>query len=100
MIDNYKELIEVKKELQNRIHETEHTYIRQYESINYFLDMAGVYKGKKNEKEMTHFHSLIIQCITKYLEEQEVFKKYNKEDTFFFISLALSLISAFIVKKV
>ncbi len=100
MIDNYNELIEVKKELQNRIYETEQNYIRQHEKIAYILDIIGIYKGQKNENNKKQIHSLIIQSLTEYIEEQKIFEKYKKEYTYFVIPLALTLISAFIVKKI
>lgn len=100
MIDNYNELIEVKKELKNRLSETENHYIKQHKKIAYFLDIIGIYKGKKNEQNKKNVHSLIIHSITEYLQEQKLFKKYKKEYTHFLIPLALTLISAYFVKKV
>ncbi len=99
MIDNYNELLEVKKELQNRLHETEYNYVRRHEKIAYFLDLSGIYNGKKNENYKKQIHSLIIQSLTEYLEEQKIIKKIKKEYTFLGIPLLLTLISAYFLKK-
>lgn len=99
MINNYNELQEVKKELQKRVHKTEQNYLQQHEKIAYYLDITGIYKGNKNEENKKNIHSLIIQSISEYLEENKIFKNYNKEYTTFLIPLALTLISAFFIKK-
>ncbi len=99
MINNYKELKLVKREIKHRIHQTEQGYIQQYNLISTFLDLTGTHKGKKNEKNRKHVHCLILHTITEYIKEQKFLSKYKEEYKTLVIPLALTLISSFLVKK-
>jgi hypothetical protein len=99
MINNYNELKNVKRELRTRVRQTEQNYLEQYEWISAFFDASGIYKDKKNGEKKKNLHTLIIQSITEYLKDQQVFSKYKEEYTKVLIPFALSLISALLVKK-
>ncbi|MFO7790649.1 MAG: hypothetical protein R6V32_08760 [Bacteroidales bacterium] len=99
MINNYKELKLVKREIKNRIHQTEESYIQQYNLISTFLDLAGTHKGKKNEQNRKHIHSLILHVITEQIKEQKFLNKYREEYKTIVIPFALTLISSFFLKK-
>ncbi|MFP4664639.1 MAG: hypothetical protein ACLFM1_09450 [Bacteroidales bacterium] len=99
MIDNYKELQLVKREIENRVHQTEHNYIQQYKLISAFLDLNGVHKGKKNEDNRKYIHSLILQSITESIKDQKIFDKVKDEYKNIIIPIALTLISSFFIRK-
>lgn len=99
MINNYSELKAVKSELKGRINDTERKFISQHEWISTFLSFTGIYDNKKNPEKQKHLHSLLVQGITDYLEENGLLKKHKDEYTTVVIPLILTVISAFVVKK-
>ncbi|MDA3911472.1 MAG: hypothetical protein PF448_08965 [Bacteroidales bacterium] len=99
MINNYDELILVKNELKNRVHQTEQDFINQYELISTFIKVSEIHKDTKHEEKRRNIHALIIQSITEYLKEQKVLKKYKAEYTTIGIPIILTLISSLIMKN-
>lgn len=99
MINNHKELILVKNELKNRVHQTEQDFINQYELISTFIKISGVHKNTKHEQKRKNIHALIIQSITEFLKEQKVFKKYKTEYTTIGIPIILTLVSSLVIKN-
>jgi len=98
MINNYNELIQVKAELKNRVHQTEQEFITQYELISTFIKVAGIHKNKKNEAKRRNINALIIQGITEFLKEQKGLEKY-KEYTSIGIPIALTFISKLVMNN-
>jgi hypothetical protein len=99
MINNYDELIQVKKELENRVHQTEQNFINQYELISTFINVAGVHKNTKHEEKRKNINVLLIQSITEFLKEQKVLKKYKEEYTSIGVPLFLTIISTILLKN-
>ncbi len=98
MINNYNELIQVKAELKNRIHQTEQEFVTQYELISTFINVVGIHKNKKNEAKRRNINTLIIQGITEFLKEQKALEKY-KEYTSIGVPIVLTFLSRFIMKN-
>ncbi|MEA1875139.1 MAG: hypothetical protein U9N51_12050 [Bacteroidota bacterium] len=98
MINNYNELIHVKAELKNRVHQTEQEFITQNELISTFINVAGIHKNKKNETKRRDINALIIQSITEFLKEQKGLEKH-KEFISIGIPIALTFISKLIMKN-
>ncbi|MFO8087814.1 MAG: hypothetical protein R6T91_08475 [Bacteroidales bacterium] len=99
MINNYSELKAVKSELKGRINETEIKFISQHQWISTFLSFTGVYDNKKNPEKQKQLHSLIVQAVSDYLQENGLLKKFKDEYTTVVIPLILTALSAFVVKK-
>jgi hypothetical protein len=98
MINNYNELIQVKAELKNRVHQTEQEFITQHELISTFINVAGIHKNKKNEAKRTNINAFIIQGITEFLKEQKGLEKY-REYASIGIPIILTMISKFVMKS-
>ena len=99
MIKNYSELQAVKKDLKNRLHETEQEYASQHEWISEFLKFSGVHDGKKNQNSKENIHIAIVEAISEFIRKQKIFKKFDNDYTRVAIPFVLTLLSIIAMKK-
>ncbi|MCF8218589.1 MAG: hypothetical protein K9I29_04135 [Bacteroidales bacterium] len=99
MIKSYSEMQAVKKDLKDRIRQTEQQYASQHEWIATFLNFSGIHDGTKNQAVRENLHVAIIQSINEYLKQQNIFKKINNEYIRVAIPFVITLASIVTIKR-
>ncbi len=99
MINNYKELQAVKRDLKQRIHETESMYSDRHAWIRFFLDFSSAHKGKNNSNARKEIHAHLVQGVSTYLEEHKLLSRFKKEVRTIVIPVALTALSIYFLRN-